>query len=259
MTFWAAAIISPLDNSALSRRRATGFECCNWIELLSFSPVNGERYFKFNLFVKLGFHLFFQTSRRWLNIVISYGLARQPWFQVTRRRLTDSQNSKRKYWSILICLSHPWIGLHADSFNVVGLVSSLQWKIWAIAIPDCWMLYVELRQMVASGNVSACCTTQKNTIKLVKLATQQLDTFLLETQVSKGIGNMKERSERSETWQNYGKVKISSSKLWWVRPECGRSMLQVIDTDAIVRGAHLLPIYEQSKCPATVQIQIIFR
>ena len=35
---------------------------------------------------------------------------------------------------------------------------------------------------------------KKNTI-LVQLGTQQLDTFLLETQVSKGIGNMKETSE----------------------------------------------------------------
>ena len=45
--------------------------------------------------------------------------------------------------------------------------------------------------------------------KLVKLRTQQLDTFLWETRVSKGIGNMKETSETSATWQNDGKVKTS--------------------------------------------------
>ena len=51
-------------------------------------------------------------------------------------------------------------------------------------------------------NVSACCTTQKtqeNTQKPRKLGTWQLDTPLLETQVSKGIGNMKETLETSET------------------------------------------------------------
>ena len=34
----------------------------------------------------------------------------------------------------------------------------------------------------------------------MQLGTQQLDTFLLETQVSKGIGNMK---ETSETWEMF--------------------------------------------------------
>jgi hypothetical protein len=59
-------------------------------------------------------------------------------------------------------------------------------------------------------NVSVCCTTQKtreNTQKLRKLETRQLDMPLLETQVSKGIRNIKETSETSETWQNYRKVK----------------------------------------------------
>jgi hypothetical protein len=37
--------------------------------------------------------------------------------------------------------------------------------------------------------------------------------------------------------------------MWMVCPERGRSMLQVIDTDSIVRGAHLLPVHGNSKVP----------
>ena len=36
-----------------------------------------------------------------------------------------------------------------QTLDALGLVFSLQWKTWAIAIPACWMLYLELRQMVA--------------------------------------------------------------------------------------------------------------
>ena len=48
--------------------------------------------------------------------------------------------------------------------------------------------------------------TTQNTRKLVKLGTQQLDTFLSETRLSKGIGNMKETSENitnmAELWKS---------------------------------------------------------
>ena len=37
--------------------------------------------------------------------------------------------------------------------------------------------------------------------------------------------------------------------MWMVHPERGHSMLQVIDTDTIIHGAHLLPIYGNSKVP----------
>jgi hypothetical protein len=65
-------------------------------------------------------------------------------------------------------------------------------------------------------NVSVCCTTQKtqeNTQKLRKLGTRQLDTPLLETQVSKGIGNMKETSETSENIRNMAELWKSKNQL----------------------------------------------
>ena len=34
-----------------------------------------------------------------------------------------------------------------SALDAPGFVSSLQWKTWAIAIPACWMLYLEVRQM----------------------------------------------------------------------------------------------------------------
>jgi hypothetical protein len=60
-------------------------------------------------------------------------------------------------------------------------------------------------------NVSACCTTQKtqeNMQKLRKLETRQLETSLLETQVSKGIRNMKETSETSENIRNMAELLV---------------------------------------------------
>jgi hypothetical protein len=93
----------------------------------------------------------------------------------------------------------------------------------------------------------------KNTRKLVKLGTRQLDTFLLETQVSKGIGNMKETSETAENIRNVAELwkkliqtfMMGSSRMRIFNAASDRRL----DTDAIVRGAHLLPIYGQSKVP----------
>ena len=34
-----------------------------------------------------------------------------------------------------------------QTFDALGFVFLLQWKTWAIAIPACWMLYLEIRQM----------------------------------------------------------------------------------------------------------------
>ena len=54
-------------------------------------------------------------------------------------------------WSLRKCAAFlEWV--FVQTLDAVGLVFSLQWKTWAIAIPACWMLYVELRQMV--GTVS---------------------------------------------------------------------------------------------------------
>ena len=45
----------------------------------------------------------------------------------------------------------------------------------------------------------------------------------------------------------------SDTTMWMVRPEChdnrGHLMLQVVPTDIIVCGAHLLPVYGQSRVP----------
>ena len=37
-----------------------------------------------------------------------------------------------------------------QTLDALGFVFSLQWKTWAIAIPACWMLYLEIRQMTIS-------------------------------------------------------------------------------------------------------------
>jgi hypothetical protein len=34
-----------------------------------------------------------------------------------------------------------------QTLDALGFVFSLQWKTWVIAIPACWMLYLEVRQM----------------------------------------------------------------------------------------------------------------
>ena len=35
----------------------------------------------------------------------------------------------------------------AQTLNALSFLFLLQWKTWAIAIPACWMLYLEVRQM----------------------------------------------------------------------------------------------------------------
>ena len=62
------------------------------------------------------------------------------------------------------------------------------------------MMSIMNLKSLTSGNLHECFRVlynTKNTIKthVVKLGTQQLDTFLLEKQASKGIGKMKETSE----------------------------------------------------------------
>ena len=48
--------------------------------------------------------------------------------------------SLRKSITILASIS-------AQTLDALGFVFLLQWKTWAIAIPACWILYLEVRQM----------------------------------------------------------------------------------------------------------------
>jgi hypothetical protein len=53
-------------------------------------------------------------------------------------------------WVLMASAAAPgWSLRRSVAVLELGLVFSLQWKTWAIAIPACWMLYLELRQMVA--------------------------------------------------------------------------------------------------------------
>jgi len=50
-------------------------------------------------------------------------------------------------WSLRKCVA-ALESVSVQILDTVGLAFSLQWKTWAIAIPACWMLYLEFRQMV---------------------------------------------------------------------------------------------------------------
>ncbi|KAF8814870.1 hypothetical protein BYT27DRAFT_7205886 [Phlegmacium glaucopus] len=50
-------------------------------------------------------------------------------------------------WSLRKCVA-VLVSVSVRILDTVGLAFSLQWKTWAIAIPACWMLYLEFRQMV---------------------------------------------------------------------------------------------------------------
>ena len=39
-----------------------------------------------------------------------------------------------------------------QTLDALGFVFSLQWKTWVVAIPACWMLYLEVRQMAIGLN-----------------------------------------------------------------------------------------------------------
>ena len=70
----------------------------------------------------------------------------------------------------------------------------------------------------------------------MKLGTRQLDTFLLETQVSKGIGNMKETSETAENIRNV-------AELWkeLIQIMMGSSRMRIFNAASDILKSDLFP------------------
>ena len=61
-------------------------------------------------------------------------------------------------WVVMVAVAAPgWLlrkcvavleSISVRTLDALSLTFSLQWKTWVIAIPACWMLYVELRHIV---------------------------------------------------------------------------------------------------------------
>jgi hypothetical protein len=49
-------------------------------------------------------------------------------------------------WSLRKCVTI-LESVSVQILDALDLAFSLEWKTWAIAIPACWILYVELRQL----------------------------------------------------------------------------------------------------------------